>query len=207
MTKKKNTKGNKAITKSRGRKSYWDVKIRPRLKEISHWCRKGYTDKLICDALGISNATFCKYKLEKLELVEVLKVNKEIADLTVVNSLYKRANGYEYEETTIEEKKDKDGNVITTKQKTIKKQKSPDTTAQIFWLKNRCNEWTDRTTISHEGEVNNTGTIEHKHEISIEESTDRVAEVLGILIKSGLVAGKLIEDSKREPKLIEGSHT
>jgi hypothetical protein len=195
----------KEVTKSNvGRKGYWETRIEPRLEQIAFWCRKGHTDKQICEALSISEATFCKYKLEKIELVKVLKVNKEIADLTVENSLYKRANGYEYDEETKVIKKDKDGQDIVTKRTIVKKQVLPDTTAQIFWLKNRTREWTDRQVVSHEGELKQS----HEHTITIDEpQPDRLAGVLAILIQSGLIAGKLIEDSNREPKLIEGSHS
>lgn len=129
----------------RGRKSYWEVRIQPRLPEIAAWCRDGYTDKQICEAIGISVVTFCKYKLIETELVKVLKVNKQIADLTVENSLYKRAIGFSYEEITDETKTNKAGEVISKHTKKIKKIVIPDTTAQIFWLKNRKQkEWRDR---------------------------------------------------------------
>ncbi len=130
-----------------GRKSAYDTIIKPRLEEIKAWCRDGYTDKVMCEALGIGVSTFCKYKAEKPELVEALKVNKQIADQNVVNSLYMRAMGYEFEEITEEATMDKDGkSKKTTKVKTVKKQLAPDVTAQIFWLKNRTKEWTDRRT-------------------------------------------------------------
>lgn len=129
----------------RGRKSYWKKRIKPRLEEIKGWARDGHTDKQICVALGISHETFCKYKREKAELVEALKINKAIADLTVENSLFKRANGYEYEEEIEEVTFDKDKKIVSIHKKKTKKQIAPDTTAQIFWLKNRKpKEWRDR---------------------------------------------------------------
>ena len=96
-----------------------------------------------------------------------------------------------------------------TESKLLKKIKQEDLGAICFYLKCKGKE---RGYVEHQkyevtGEINQTGTIEHKHEIAIDESPGNIAAVLGILIKSGLVAGKLIEDSKREPKLIEGSHT
>lgn len=129
----------------RGRKSYWEARIQPRLLEIAAWCRDGYTDKQICETIGISVVTFCKYKQTEIELIKVLKVNKQIADLTVENSLYKRAVGFSYEEITNETRTNKDGEIISRHIKKIKKIVLPDTTAQIFWLKNRKQkEWKDR---------------------------------------------------------------
>jgi len=137
-----------------GRKSYWETKIEPRLIEIEAWCRDGYTDKMMCEALSISQETFCKYKREKPELVEALKVNKAIADLTVENSLYKRAIGYKYKEVTKEVKTDKAGDILFKHIREVEKEVLPDTTAQIFWLKNRKQEqWRDKQLVEHSGEI------------------------------------------------------
>ena len=86
--------------------------------------------------MGISGASLYKYQLQFPEIVEALKRGKAPVDNQVENMLLKRAMGYEYEETTTEIIESPDG----TKRKHIKKTKKmvvPDTTAQIFWLKNR----------------------------------------------------------------------
>lgn len=134
-----------------GRKSYWDSRIKPRLEEIKAWCRDGHTDKEMCKSLDVSVSTFNKYKSLKPELMESLKVNKEIADQTVVNSLYKRATGFEFEETTEKIKTDIKGNTLEREVKNVSKILVGDVTAQIFWLKNRCKEWTDRKNLEVSG--------------------------------------------------------
>jgi len=135
-----------------GRKTYWDTRIEPRLFEIAGWARDGHTDKDICEALGVSIPTFYKWKAIKTELLDTLKVNKAIADLTVENSLYKRATGYTYEETSREIKTDKNDKIIFKHVKKTEKIVIPDTTAQIFWLKNRkMNEWRDTKNLEHSG--------------------------------------------------------
>ncbi len=74
---------------------------------------------------------------------EALKKGKEIVDYEVENALLKRALGYKYDEVTIEEFDD--GSVKT---KTVTKEVIPDTTAQIFWLKNRRpDKWRDKQMI------------------------------------------------------------
>ena len=79
------------------------------------------------------------------EISESLKSNKEIADIAVENALYKRAIGYQYTETTKEA-----GKVV----KTVVKEVAPDTTAQIFWLKNRQPErWRDKQEVQHSGRI------------------------------------------------------
>jgi len=128
----------------RGRKSAWETKIEPHLDQIMGWARNGHLDKQICEALGISHQAFCKYKKLKDELREALKVNKEIADLRVEDSLYKRALGYQYEEIHTTVRAAKGNQPETVEIKKIKKTVLPDTTAQIFWLKNRKRlEWRD----------------------------------------------------------------
>ncbi len=69
-------------------------------------------------------------------------------DLEVENALLKRALGYTYEETRVEN----DGeNERTT---TITRYAAPDTTAQIFWLKNRRpDKWRDKVIYTDESEL------------------------------------------------------
>ena len=63
---------------------------------------------------------------------QALKKGKEIVDIQVENALLKRALGYEYMEERVEIS-EKDGRKVIQTTKTA----LPDTTALIFWLKNR----------------------------------------------------------------------
>ena len=131
--------------KTRGRKPAWDTKVEPRLLEIAAWARNGHIDKKIYEALGINADTFYKYKREKVELFEALRVNKAIADHTVENSSYLRANGFEYNETVVDIKRGVDGNEISRQEKTTTKYALPDTSAQQYWLRNRMSDtWRDK---------------------------------------------------------------
>lgn len=128
-----------------GRKSAWDTKIAPRLEEIKGWCRDGCTDEQIAERLRIHIATFYRAKAANSELRDALKETKESVDLAVENSLLKRAMGFEYEEETIEGIVGPNGETIKKTRKIVKKHMAPDTTAQIFWLKNRQPEkWRDK---------------------------------------------------------------
>lgn len=77
--------------------------------------------------------------------------------------LYQNAIGFEYEEENIVTCKEviyKDGKRVKEITKpqivTIKKRKLPETTALIFWLKNRKPKvWRDKQELEHSGNVNN----------------------------------------------------
>ncbi|WP_138158767.1 transposase [Peptoniphilus catoniae] len=120
---------------------------------INGWAKKGLTEEQIAKNMGIAYSTLREWK-KKYEAIEAaLKKGKEVVDYEVESALFKRAMGYEYEEekTYIQEV---DGKV--TKRKEIYKRHMPgDTTAQIFWLKNRKpEEWRDRPRISNESMLN-----------------------------------------------------
>lgn len=112
---------------------------------LEGWARDGLTDEQIAENMGIATSTFYEWKKKEKEFSESLKKEKEVIDFEVENALLKRALGYEYEEETYE-------NGILTKK--VKKQVAPDTTAQIFWLKNRKpSNWKDRVETDEDKEA------------------------------------------------------
>jgi transposase-like protein len=128
---------------------------------IEGWARDGLTDEQIAHNMGIGTSTLYKWKNEHIEIVESLKKGKEVVDRQVENALLKRALGYKYNETTYEQVaiKDSEGKTIgyqMTETKIVTKEVHPDTTAQIFWLKNRKpEEWRDKQNIEHSGGMDN----------------------------------------------------
>lgn len=102
------------------------------LLKIEGWARDGLTEEQIAHNMGIGYSTLQAWKNEHQDILDTLKRGKEVIDRQVENALLKRALGYEYEE--ISEKYELG---ILTERKVTKKQVVPDTTAQIFWLKNR----------------------------------------------------------------------
>jgi len=136
--------------KTRGRINSWDSKIKNRLFEISGWIRDGHTDKQVCEALGISVATFIKFKDCKIELFEATRINKGIADLTVENSLFKRANGFSFDETTQELRKGDKGKDELRITKVVTKTLPPETLAASLWLRNRqSDKWRDKQQVDN----------------------------------------------------------
>lgn len=145
------------------RPSKWESHVKPKLNRVEAWARDGLTDEQIAHNLGISTAVFYDYKHKYPEFTEALKNGKEDIDIIVENSLLKRATGYQYEEVTYEAIEIKSGsgeNVViqpATKIKTVVKEVQPDTTAQIFWLKNRKPaQWRDKQDIEHTGNLTTT---------------------------------------------------
>lgn len=108
--------------------------------KIEGWARDGLTEEQIAKNMGITRSTLSEWKKKYPDISDTLKKGKDVIDRQVENALLKRALGYEYEEI----KKVYEGDKL--KEKTItKKMVVPDTTAQIFWLKNRKpDKWRDK---------------------------------------------------------------
>lgn len=123
---------------ARGKYEYWLTS--EGLTLLEGWARNGLTDEQIAKNIGISTTTLYDWKNKFPKFSEALKKGKEVVDIQVENALLKRALGYEYQEQRIE-KSDKDGTKIIQTLKHI----PADTTAQIFWLKNRRpDKWRDK---------------------------------------------------------------
>jgi len=134
-------------------KSKYETNVKDKLLLVEAWARNGLTDEQIAKNLGISKVTLYKYINEHNELSELLKKGKEVIDIEVENALLKRALGYKYDEVTREVNSDTGKLVVS---KVVTKEVQPDTTAQIFWLKNRKPEaWRDRKEVDHSGTINN----------------------------------------------------
>ena len=106
---------------------------------------EGLTDQQIADKIGITRSTLNKWKKDYVEFAEALTEGKAPADAKVEKSLFQRATGYAYKEKKVIQNIDKEGNRTPAKVEITEKFVVPDTTACIFWLKNRNrNKWKDR---------------------------------------------------------------
>lgn len=115
---------------ARGKFEYWLTE--DGLTLLEGWAREGLTDEQLAGKMQINPATLYDWKKKYPKISEALKKGKEIVDIQVENALLKRALGYDYQEEKIE-RSDKDGVKIVQTLKHV----PGDTTAQIFWLKNR----------------------------------------------------------------------
>ncbi|PID16855.1 transposase [Sporosarcina sp. P34] len=147
----------KKKTGARGKYAEWITD--EGLIKIEGWARDGLTDEQIAGNIGISRSTLNEWKKKYSDISDSLKRGKEVVDRQVENALLKRALGYQYDEVTRElgdklnpETGEFEEVLMVTK--TVTKEVAPDTTAQIFWLKNRKpNEWRDRKDIEHSGGI------------------------------------------------------
>lgn len=125
-------------TVAKGKYQEWLTK--EGLLRLQGWARDGLSDEQIAANMGITDSTFYEWKKKYSEISEALKEGKDAVDRQVENALLKSALGYKYDEVT---KELRDDELVVTK--VVHKEVQPNTTAQIFWLKNRKRaEWRDR---------------------------------------------------------------
>lgn len=103
--------------------------------EYAEWAMKlaklGATDKELADAFEVAESTIANWKNAHTEFLDSIKKGRQIADAEVASKLFHRATGYEHPEDDI---RAVNGEIVITP--TVKHY-PPDTTAAIFWLKNR----------------------------------------------------------------------
>ena len=102
------------------------------LIRIQGWARDGLTEEQIAHNMDISTVTLWEWKKKYLNIVNVLKVNKDIADRQVENALHKSAL---------------EGNV---------------TAMIFWLKNRKRVEWRDKQEIEHSGEVKTETTVLHK---------------------------------------------
>lgn len=110
---------------------------------LESWARDGLTDEQIAKNIGINRTTLYDWKKKEVNIADALKKGKEVIDFEVENALLKKALGYTI--TLNKQKVTKDGDVVDI---TEEVHVPPDTTAQIFWLKNRKKEqWREKVEV------------------------------------------------------------
>lgn len=125
-----------------------------KLPLVSRMAQDGYTNAQIAKHLGISTSTLNEYKKKFPEFSDAIKKGFEIANEVAEAALLAVALGYRYEEVTKEVLKhavtgqplhDENGKPKMIVTKIVEKPAHPNTTALIFWLKNRMpDRWGDR---------------------------------------------------------------
>lgn len=113
-------------------------------------CELGATDQEIADFFEVDVRTIYRWKHDHDEFCQALKAGKDIADERVERSLYQKAIGYEQDEVKIFMPANAEKPVYAEFRAKI----APDTTAAIFWLKNRrSGNWREKQEIHHSGNI------------------------------------------------------
>jgi hypothetical protein len=122
----------------------------------------GATDAELATVFDVCETTINAWKREHVEFREALKSGKMVADANVADRLYKRAMGYTHDAVKIF------ANPSTGAEQIVPytEHYAPDTTAAIFWLKNRQRDkWRDKQDLEHTGA--NGGPIEQKVDATV----------------------------------------
>lgn len=101
------------------------------VQQAEKLCRLGATDIEVADFFEVDVRTLYRWKGENEQFCQALKAGKDVSDERVERSLFSRATGYEHDEVDV---RVVGGEIVQT---TLRKFYPPDTTAAIFWLKNR----------------------------------------------------------------------
>lgn len=146
-------------------KGKWEKWIEPNhLLILGAWARDGLTDEDIAHNIGISRSTLKEWKKKIPAISATLNTNKAIADIRVENALFKKAIGCTVKEKVISKIKNPDGTVTET-ERTVERELPPDTTAGIFWLKNRKpKDWRDKQEVELSGNVGMTDALKKARE-------------------------------------------
>ncbi len=111
-------------------------------------CLLGATDADLADFFEVSERTIYRWQIQFPEFCQALKVAKAEADDRVERSLYHKAVGYSHDAVKIFMPSGAEEPVHAPYREWV----PPDTTAAIFWLKNRRkDQWRDRHDHEHTG--------------------------------------------------------
>jgi hypothetical protein len=113
-------------------------------EQAYNYCKLGAIDEDLAEFFNVTEKTINDWKHKHEEFKCALNKGKIIADSEVVAALYKKATGYSHSDVDI---KMYEGQVIQTP---LIKRYPPDTTAAIFWLKNRQpKQWREKQEVDH----------------------------------------------------------
>lgn len=158
-------------------------------EEAYRRCLLGATDEDLAQYFGVNSSMLNRWKQSHKEFRESLRNGKDYADSFVAASLYRRAIGYSCQETIAHVI---DGQVVLTE---VVRNYPPDTTACIFWLKNRQpRQWRDKVELEADVNVNVFPPREILDAV-YEEGLKRAAERANVVNGRSERLGLLIEES------------
>lgn len=120
---------------------------------LEGWARDGLTEEQIAKNIGIDRTTLFRWKEKECNIYNAIKKGKEVVDFEVENALLKKCLGYNvlvrkcFKVKNV--KYNDNGKKIEENEEIVVREEEmhvpADTTAQIFWLKNRKpKEWREK---------------------------------------------------------------
>ena len=174
--KKANSKG--------GAKPKFDLEDEENLLRIQGWARDGLDDKQIAEHIGYSAAHFSVLKGKTPKLSNALKKGRAPLDIIVESTMYRRAIGmkikvqqaFKVKEVyyDIEGRRCEKESVVV---QDLDQDLPPDTTAMIFWLKNRKPDYWNKQPIRIDETTNGKDIQSPPRVLSIKEAKALVTEL------------------------------
>jgi hypothetical protein len=126
-----------------GRKPKYDYTSDDFLSLVESYAKKGFTDKEIAFATGITPETFCIKKNELPQLSQVLARGRALITSTVrAKFLAMAMGGIKTKNTTVRKLRDKDGNLTGEEEvQTTEGELAPSLQAQSVWLYHYDEDW------------------------------------------------------------------
>ena len=147
------------------------------VEQVKKLCDLGATNEEIAAFFGVSTRTIDRWKLKYEDFCRAIKNGKEIPDERIERSLYQKATGYYYiEKQVVKVKVDQHTDKVEIVE--VEKYQPADTTAMMFWLKNRrADKWRERKSTEFTGADG--GPIEIKSDEGDIDTARKVAYMLG----------------------------
>ncbi|MFT3847898.1 MAG: hypothetical protein QM739_04250 [Propionivibrio sp.] len=173
--------GKAKVTPARGRPTLYQAAYAEQARRLA---LLGQTDAEMAAFFGVAERTIHYWKEAHPDFLQSLKEGKEEADAHVAESLYRAAiGGSTITETKVQS--DAEGNIVGRTTET--KQVPANTTAMIFWLKNRQpDKWRDR--VEAEVSVSGVGELAGVYEDAMKRARERQQAILaerGLSLEAG----------------------
>ena len=134
-------------------------------------CLLGATDKELANFFNVSEQTLNTWKQVHSNFLESLKNGKAVADANVTDRLYQRAMGYEHDDVELKVVSIGNNAGSEVQHIPVRKYYPPDTTACIFWLKNRSKQdWRDKQDVNITGDL--TIKVDEPDDLAADSDTD-----------------------------------
>lgn len=118
-------------------------------KQAYKLCLLGAIDTELASFFEVAESTIYEWKINHESFSESIKRGKELADANVASRLYERAMGFTHPDEEIKVLSLGTGMGSEIERVPVTKVYPPDTTAAIFWLKNRQpKKWRDRVDVT-----------------------------------------------------------